>query len=73
VDTIAVGDSVTWTWGANSGAYGGHSVESEGSTTFASSAVLSSGTYKVEFATAGTYHYDCAVHGTAMSGTIVVR
>jgi len=73
VDTIAVGDSVTWTWGANSNAYGGHSVESVGSATFASSAVLSRGTYAVKFTTPGTYHYDCAVHGTAMSGTIVVR
>src|SRR2546425_12520622 len=25
VDTIAVGGTVTWTWGANSGAYGGGS------------------------------------------------
>src|SRR5207249_4162658 len=39
VDTIAVGGTVTWTWGANSGAYGGHSVQSVGSQSFASSAV----------------------------------
>ena len=70
---IAVGGAATWTWDANSGAYGGHSVQSLGSVGFASSAVQSSGTYSVTFTTPGTYQYDCAVHGTAMSGTIVVR
>ncbi len=73
VDTVAVGGTMTWTWGANSGAYSGHSVQSQGSPSFASSAVQSSGTYSVTFMTAGTYKYDCAVHGAAMTGTIVVR
>ncbi len=73
VDTITVGETVTWTWGANSAAYGGHSVQSVGSASFASSAVQSSGTHSVTFATPGTYQYDCAVHGLAMTGTIVVR
>lgn len=27
----------------------------------------------VTFTTLGTYEYDCAVHGQAMSGTIVVQ
>jgi len=27
----------------------------------------------VTFTTAGTYTYDCIVHGTAMNGRIVVR
>jgi plastocyanin len=27
----------------------------------------------VTFPTAGVYHYQCSVHGSAMSGTIVVR
>ena len=73
VDTIAVGGTVTWTWGANSGAYGGHSVQSVGSQSFASSAVQSSGTYSLTFTSPGTYQYDCAVHGSAMTGTVVVR
>jgi len=73
VDTVAAGGTMTWTWGANSGAYGGHSVQSQGSPSFASSAVRSSGTYSVTFMTPGTYKYDCAVHGSAMTGTIVVR
>jgi len=73
VDTIAVGGTATWTWAANSAAYGGHSVQSVGSLGFASSAVQSDGAYSVTFTTPGTYQYDCAVHGTAMTGTIVVR
>ncbi len=73
VDTVAVGGTVTWTWSANSAAYGGHSVQSVGAQSFASSAVQSSGTYSFTFTTPGTYQYDCAVHGTAMTGTVVVR
>ena len=73
VDTIPAGTAVTWTW-SNTGSTP-HSVESEGTTTFASSAVLtgSGTTYSVTFTTPGTYEYDCAVHGQAMSGTIVVQ
>jgi plastocyanin len=52
-----------------------HSVESEGSPSFTSSAILtgSGSTYKITFTTPGTYQYDCAVHGTMMTGRIVVR
>jgi plastocyanin len=73
VDTVSAGMMVTWTWtktGSTS-----HSVRSEGATSFTSSAVLtgSGKTYSVTFTTPGTYEYDCAVHGEAMSGTIVVQ
>jgi len=69
VDTIAAGDTVTWSW---SGALP-HGVRSVGSSTFPSSATMTgSGTYKVVFPTPGTYHYECSVHGQAMTGTIVV-
>jgi len=69
VDTIAVGGSVTWTWyGSNS-----HSVRSTGSPSFTSSAVMTSGTYSFTFTTTGTYTYDCSVHGSSMTGTVVVR
>jgi len=44
-----------------------------GSQSFASSAVQSSGTYSLTFTSPGTYQYDCAVHGSAMTGTVVVR
>jgi len=73
VDTVAVGATVTWTWTNNQGV--SHSVESEGSTSFASSPIMSGNgqTYVVTFTTPGTYRYDCAVHGTQMTGTIVVR
>ena len=70
VDTISVGGTATWTW------TGGlpHSVQSVGSPSFASSGTLTgSGTYSVTFAVAGTYQYNCAVHGSLMTGTIVVR
>jgi plastocyanin len=69
VDTIAVGGKVTWTWGGANN----HSVQSTGSPSFTSSSVQSSGTYSLTFNTAGTYTYDCAVHGTAMTGKVVVQ
>jgi hypothetical protein len=73
VDTVAAGGTVTWTW-TNTGNVP-HSVESEGAPNFTSSDILTGGgsTHQVTFATPGTYRYDCAVHGAAMSGTIVVR
>jgi hypothetical protein len=70
VDTIAVGGTVTWTWSGTLP----HNIQSIGSPTFASSGTLTgSGTYTVMFPAAGTYRYNCVVHGDAMSGTIVVR
>jgi plastocyanin len=69
VDTVAVGGTVTWTWG---GALN-HSVQSLGPPSFTSSSIMTGGTYSVTFNTAGSYNYDCAVHGTSMTGTIVVR
>jgi plastocyanin len=70
VDTVAVGGTVTWSWAAGSIP---HSVLSTGSPSFTSSSIMSSGSYMFTFGTAGTYSYACAVHGAAMSGTIVVR
>jgi plastocyanin len=70
VDTVAVGGTVTWTWAANSIA---HSVQSTGSPSFTSSTTKTTGSYSFAFTTAGTYQYDCLVHGTLMKGTIVVR
>jgi plastocyanin len=73
VDTVAVGGTVTWTW-TNSGNVP-HSVQSKGSPSFTSSTIQTGdgNTHQVRFTTPGTYQYDCAVHGTMMSGTIVVR
>ncbi len=73
VDTVAVGSTVTWTWTATGAVE--HNVQSVASPSFASSAIQSGNgkTYAVTFGTAGTYQYDCVVHGSAMRGTIVVR
>ena len=73
VDTVAVGDTVTWTWTNNQGI--SHSIQSQGPTAFASSPIMSGNgqRYAVKFAAPGTYPYDCAVHGQQMTGTIVVR
>lgn len=73
VDTIAAGSSVTWAWNAA----GSHSIQSTGTAPeiFRNSVVMSGAndTYSVTFNTPGTYTYDCAIHGSAMTGRIVVR
>jgi plastocyanin len=73
VDTVAVNGTVTWTWVATGTV--SHSVESEGSPSFPSSAILSGNgkTYSFRFTQAGTYTYECAVHGNSMTGRVVVR
>jgi plastocyanin len=73
LDTIAVGGTVTWTWGLTG--ITEHSVRSQGLPGFTSSATkLGNGqNYSFTFASAGTYAYDCAVHGSRMTGRIVVR
>jgi plastocyanin len=68
VDTIAVGGVVTW-----QGQGGNHTAQSQGSPSFTSSGTLGTGTYLFTFAVAGTYQYDCAIHGSIMTGRIVVR
>lgn len=70
VDTIPVGGTVTWTWTGSLP----HSVQSLGTTSFTSSDIKTgTGTHTVTFTAPGTYQYDCAVHGTAMKGTVVVQ
>src|SRR5262249_56187200 len=69
VDTVAVGGKVTWTWRG----VANHSVQSTGSPSFTSSAIQATGTYQRTFNAAGSYHYDCAVHGATMTGIIVVK
>lgn len=70
VGSIGKGGTVTWTFNG-----GTHSVQWQTApgTLPTSSSIMSSGTYSVTFTQPGTYTYDCAVHGTAMSGTIIVR
>ncbi len=70
VDTIPVGATMTWTWTGSLP----HGVQSLGTTSFANSGIKTgTGTHVVTFTVPGTYQYDCAVHGTAMRGTIVVE
>lgn len=71
--TVPAGTTVVWTW-TGTGAVS-HSVRSNGTPSFPSSAVLtgSGQTYSHQFNTPGTYTYDCEVHGAAMTGTIVVQ
>jgi len=73
VDTVVAGTTVTWTWATTESLP--HSVQSMGSPSFTSSAVQAGPgkTYQVTFTAPGTYQYDCAVHGSAMTGTMVVR
>jgi plastocyanin len=72
-DTVAAGQTVTWTWTSTGST--SHSVLSQGSPSFPSSTTLTGNgmTYSATFDTPGTYHYQCAVHGSAMTGTIVVQ
>jgi plastocyanin len=72
VDTIAAGGTVTWTWGTS---FNAHSVQSTATPSFTSSTTLQGAgkSYQFTFASPGTYTYDCVVHGTAMTGRIVVQ
>ncbi|HEU4829875.1 MAG TPA: Ig-like domain-containing protein [Gemmatimonadales bacterium] len=71
--TVPAGSTVTWTW-VGTGQIS-HSVLSTGTPSFASSQILvgEGQTYSVQFDTPGTYTYECEVHGSAMSGQIVVQ
>ncbi|MDH5282819.1 MAG: Ig-like domain-containing protein [Gemmatimonadota bacterium] len=70
VDTVQVGQTVRWT-----NTTGGHTVRSLGNPSFPNSGSLSTvgATYSHAFTAAGTYQYDCSIHGSQMTGTIVVQ
>ncbi len=70
VDTVAVNGTVTWNWTGSLP----HGVQSMGSPSFTNSAIQSGAgmTYQFQFTTPGSYQYDCQVHGTLMTGMIVV-
>jgi len=74
-DTVAVGQTVTWTWTNTGGT--SHSVEALplDNPSFTSSNIMSGSgtTYSFTFNAPGTYHYQCAVHGSLMSGIVVVQ
>ena len=68
--TISAGATITWTWqGSNV-----HNVTfTSGSLNGTTSGNMSSGTFPQTFSTAGTYTYECSIHGAAMSGTVTVN
>ena len=63
---VTPGTTVTWTWKGTRQ----HSVTFDDGAT---SATQSSGTYQRSFSAAGSYSYHCTIHGTAMSGVVVVK
>lgn len=70
VDTLAVGGTVTWTW-ADAGA---HTVRFEDPGLSESPEYDETGSvFSMPFPAAGTYAYDCRVHGPLMTGSIVVK
>jgi len=81
--TTTVGSTVTWTWNSCSttggGAYGGTSSTGCVSHTVTfddgglNSVSQASGTATRKFTAAGSYPYHCLIHGTAMSGVVVVQ
>lgn len=67
--TINVGDTVQWNWtGSNP-----HTVSSTGAESFDSGAPQTGGSFSHMFNTIGSFGYACAVHGSAMAGTVVVQ
>jgi plastocyanin len=74
--TVAVGTTVTWAWNSCTGdGYSGQTCVSH-NVVFddgVSSGLQDQGSYIRKFTAAGTYPYHCAVHGTAMSGSITAN
>jgi plastocyanin len=75
VDTLALNGTVTWSWGPGAGSHSVRSNQTPGAPTFVSSLVKTGAgqSYSVSFTEAGTYTYDCSIHGAAMTGRVVVR
>jgi len=64
--TVAPNSTVTWNW--NSGGVTHDVTFTDGSR----SGPKSSGTFQKTFPTAGTFNYICSIHGSVMSGTVIV-
>jgi plastocyanin len=69
-DTVAVGGTVIWTWVQA----GSHGVRFDDPSLTESPLLSANGSvFSTTFPTAGTFSYDCSVHGAVMAGTIVVK
>ena len=76
---VARNATVTWTWDSCSGGDGygvgqtcvSHSVVFDDGAT--GSGAQSSGAFSRTFAAAGTYQYHCSLHGSSMSGRVIVQ
>jgi plastocyanin len=70
LDSISVNGLVTWSWSET----GAHSVRfSDSELPAGPELTLAGSQHSVTFPAAGTFPYDCAVHGPRMTGTVVVR
>ncbi|MBA3970784.1 MAG: hypothetical protein H0X46_01320 [Bacteroidetes bacterium] len=77
---IIAGDTVSWTYPAGTSAHDvtcngtNGSVTAAGGTSWASSIILPGDpAFKQVISVAGNYTYVCTIHGSAMTGTIVVK
>ena len=66
--TVKVGDTVTWTNKDSAG----HTVASDGGTSFTSPTMATGATFSFTFTKTGTYAYHCSIH-PSMKGTVVVQ
>ncbi|HEV8178596.1 MAG TPA: hypothetical protein VGP44_13035 [Gemmatimonadales bacterium] len=70
VDTLATGGTATWTWTES----GTHTVRFDDAGLPESPPFSDDGSvFSRSFPAAGTYTYDCGIHGLGMTGTIVVK
>jgi plastocyanin len=70
LDTVGAGGTVTWTWIEP----GTHGVRFDDAGLPDSPEMIESGSvFQVTFPAAGTYPYDCPIHGSVMAGTLVVE
>lgn len=70
IDTVVTGGTITWTWTEA----GTHTVRFDDAAFPESPTFVDGGSvFSMPFPTAGTYTYDCGVHGSLMTGTVVVK